>query len=201
MADRLHFDMDRALDGFLRIFWMNGYRATTTRDLAKSAAISESSLFNSFTSKRAVYIKTLRRYREKSRFMLENMENAESALDGIRNYWQALGKIVADPKLTRGCMITNASIEQADELEILAFLQEVHRAYDRDFQKTLDRARAQGELKPDTDTKALAQYLAHSAQGLRVLAKINPGKKKVKNIVELTLSTLDQFRTDSKQSQ
>ena len=198
MADILHFDMDRALDGFLRIFWIKGYRATTTKELAKSAAISESSLFNSFTSKRAVYIKALSRYREKSRFLREDMEHAESALDGIRNYWQALGKIVADPKLTRGCMITNASIEQADDPEILEFLQAVHRAYDRDFQKTLDRAKAQGELNPDTDTKALAQYLAHSAQGLRVLAKVSPDKKKVQNIIELTMSTLDQFRTHGK---
>lgn len=46
-----------------------------------------------------------------------------------------------------------------------------------------------------TTTKQLAQsrYLANSLQGLRVLGKINPGKKKVQSIIELTLRTLDQY--------
>jgi len=31
MADVLHFDIDQALDQFLKIFWTKGFRATTTR--------------------------------------------------------------------------------------------------------------------------------------------------------------------------
>jgi hypothetical protein len=58
------------------------------------------------------------------------------------------------------------------------------------FERTLNRAVAQGELKSDTDTKALSQYLSHSAQGLRVLSKINLGSRKIDNIVNMSISTM-----------
>ena len=58
------------------------------------------------------------------------------------------------------------------------------------FERTLNRAAAQGQLKSDTDTKALSQYLSHRAQGLRVLSKINPGSRKIDNIVNMTISTM-----------
>lgn len=43
MADVLHFDVEEALDLFLNVFWQKGYKATTTKELAKIAGISESS--------------------------------------------------------------------------------------------------------------------------------------------------------------
>lgn len=91
MADVLHFDTDKALDQFLKVFWEQGFRTTTTKQLAQSASISEGSLFNSFHSKRDIYINALRRHHHKSHFLMEQMENAPSALTGIRNYWQAIG--------------------------------------------------------------------------------------------------------------
>ena len=111
--------------------------------------------------------------------MSEKMEAAESALDGICAYWQALGDFAADASRSQGCVITNASVELA---------------HDSQFEKTLDRAVRQGELRVDTDTMALAQYFSHCAQGLRGLVRMSPDKKKVQNIVGITMSTLTQFR-------
>ena len=195
MANVLHFDEDSALAQFLEIFWTKGYKATTTRELAKCAGISESSLFNCFRSKREIYLRALRRYHESTAVRRELMENAPSALTGIRNYWDAIAKRASDPVRSRGCMITNATVEVTDDPEIAAYLKSVHTDYERSFKTTLDRAVSQGELKPDTDTRALAQFLSHSAQGLRLLSRINPGKAKVANIVELTMSTVDQYRS------
>lgn len=194
MADSIHFDRDKALDSFLHLFWSKGYRYTTTKELARSAGISEGSLFNSFNSKRELYILSLRRYREKTRHMLEQMESNPSALEGLRQYWNAVGSMATDASKTRGCMITNASIEISDDPEISSYMKSVHLAYDKEFKRTLDRAVRQGELKKDTDTAALAQYLSHSAQGLRVLARFNPSRKKVENILRLTMATFDQYR-------
>lgn len=91
-------------------------------------------------------------------------------------------------------MITNASIEISDDPEISSYIKSVHLAYDKEFKRTLDRAVRQGELKKGTDTAALAQYLSHSAQELRVLARFNPSKKKVENILGLTMATVDLYR-------
>ena len=190
MANISHFDTDFVLDKFLSVFWEKGYGATTTKGLAKSAGISESSLFNSFRNKREIYIRILRRYSEKSIHVREQMEAEKSALAGIRNYWTSLAAMAKDPARNKGCLITNATVEQIDDPEVLQFLKSVHSDYDKAFQRTLNRAVAQGELKSDTDTKALSQYLSHRAQGLRVLSKINPGSRKIDNIVNVTISTM-----------
>lgn len=197
MADVIHFDADKAMDNFLALFWRKGYRYTTTKELARSAGISEGSLFNSFNSKREIYISSLRRYRERSRGILELMENNPSALDGIRGYWTALGALATDSAKTQGCMITNASIEVSDDPEVREYIKSVHLEYDRQFKRTLDRAVKQGELRQDADTTALAQYLAHSAQGMRVLSRFNPSRKKVSNIIRMTMLAVDQFRPGS----
>ena len=194
MPKTSRFDTDIVLDKFLSVFWEKGYCATTTKGLAKSAGISESSLFNSFNNKREIYISILRRYSDKSLHIREQMESEKSALAGIENYWNSLAAMAKDPARSKGCLITNATVEQIDDPEILEFLKSVHKGYDKAFQRTLDRAVKQGELRPDVDTKALAQYLSHSAQGLRVLSKINPDGRKINNIVKITMNTLAQYQ-------
>ena len=195
MSNTLHFDADSVQDKFLSVFWEKGYRATTTRELARSAGISESSLFNSFNNKRDLYLGILRRYSEKSVHMRKQLETEESAITGIRNYWNSLAAIAKDPARNQGCLITNATVEQIDDPEIIQYLKTVHRGYDKAFQKTLDRAVKQGELRADTDTEALAQFLSHSAQGFRVLSKLNPDSRKIDNIVNMTMNTLALFQT------
>ncbi len=195
MANVIHFDEDSALRQFMEIFWTRGYKATTTRELARSAGISESSLFNRFHSKRELYIKSLGHYHDMMKSRRKVMEEESSALMGISKYWQSLAKSASDPSRTRGCMITNATIEQTDDPEIAAYLKTVHKDYEKAFKKSLDRAVRQGELKPDTDTLALAQFLANNAQGMRLLSRTNPGKQLVKNVVDLTMSTVDSYRT------
>lgn len=194
MANVLHFDLDNVLDQFLEIFWTKGYKDTTTKELAECAGISESSLFNSFRNKREIYISSLRRYTEMSKSRFKVMEKEESALEGIRRYWENSAKRAYDPTRSRGCMITNATVEQTDDPEIAAYLKTVHKEYEKAFKKTLDRAVSQGELRSDTNTRSLAQYLSNNAQGLRLLSRIGPSKQMVQNIVNLTLSTLDQYR-------
>jgi len=194
MPDVIHFDADQALDKILSVFWRQGYKATTTKELAASADLSEGSLFNTFGSKREVYMRSLERYREISRKMKRMLDREDSALTGIRDFWNFICNYAADPK-SNGCFLTNATIEHADDLDVKKILTASHKESERAFKATLDRAIDLGELAEGTDTQALAQYLQHSAQGIRVLARTKPSKAQMKNIARLTLSVLDPYRT------
>ncbi len=190
MADVLHFDIDQVLDRFLKVFWEKGFKATTTKELARSAGISEGSLFHSFKSKRDIYIQSLKRYNDKGLALVEKMENNPSALAGIREYWTAVGAMAADATRINGCMITNASIEASNDPEIREYLLSIHLRYDTQFKRALDRAVAQGELSAQADTTALAQFLSNTLQGIRVLARLNPEPEKVGNILDVTMNAL-----------
>lgn len=195
MVDVLHFDTEKVLDKFLLVFWENGYKSTTTKELAKSAGISEGSLFNSFKSKRDIYIQSLKWYNEKGKKLAESMERSESALEGIRDYWNIVGRMAMDESMTNGCFITNATIEASKDAEISQLLKSVHLRYDNQFKRMLDRAVAQGEISEDADTLALAQFLSNGLQGLRVLARMNPGEQKVRNVLEMTMNAVYHYKT------
>lgn len=194
MADVLHFDIDKVMDRFLKVFWEKGYKSATTKELARTAGISESSLFHTFHSKKDIYLQTLKRYSEKGKALAERMESSESALAGMREYWIAVGRMAADTARVSGCMITNASIETSNESKIREYLLSEHLRYDEQFKKALDRAVAQGELSRETDTVALAQFFSCTLQGIRVLSRLNPDKEKVDNILEVTMSALTLYR-------
>jgi len=194
MPDILHFDVNEALDQMLKLFWQQGFKATTTKQLAKSAGLSEGSLFNTFGSKREVYIQSLQRYREHSQFLFELIEKDESPIRGFRKYWDAIAARAADKSRVNGCMITNATIELSQDSKVSVFVDSIHSDNEKFFKKQLDRAVKLGELNVGTDTKALAQFLQHSVQGIRVLSRINPSKQKMGNIVNTAMSVLDQHR-------
>jgi len=194
MADVLHFDLDKVMGLFLNVFWEKGFKSTTTKELAKAAGISEGSLFHSFKSKREIYIQSLNWYSESGKALAERMESNESALEGIRDYWDSAAKMAIDPDRTNGCFITNASVEVSKDPEIAEFLKSEHLRYDNQFKAMLDRAVAQGEISADADTLALAQFLSNGLQGLRLLARMNPSEQKVRNVLEVTMSALYHYK-------
>jgi len=193
MADVLHFDPETALDDMLKVFWQQGFKATTTRELAESAGLSEGSLFNTFGSKRDLYTTCLQRYTESAHKLRSLLEKEDFVLEGIRDYWMFICKYAANPN-SKGCMITNASIEHANDEDFIAQIKKLHQKSERTLKKALDRAVANGELSDHIDTTAIAQFLFHSTQGIRVMGRLSPSKEKMNNIADVTLSVLDQYR-------
>lgn len=195
MADVLHFDVDEALSHMMEVFWQQGFKSTTTKDLAKNASISEGSFFNAFGSKREAYLQALELYRKRSGKYIESIEQANSPIEGFREYWSTLAKMAANKSRPGICMITNATIEMIKDEEVKAFVNSVHFENEKRFKKILDKAIEIGELRSDTDTKALAQFFIFNAQGIRIMSSFKPSKAKLDNIVHVLMSTLEQYRS------
>lgn len=62
MPRNIKFDYDRAIDRATQLFWERGYSNTSLRDLLKIMGIGEGSLYNTFKSKKNLYLKCLKRY-------------------------------------------------------------------------------------------------------------------------------------------
>jgi TetR/AcrR family transcriptional repressor of nem operon len=192
MARTKGFDPDQALARALDVFWSRGYDATSTQDLVDALGINRSSLYGTFGSKRALYMRALERYG------LVGTERVRRALDGpgpvkarLRRALLSLAEDDLVSPRARGCFAANAALELAAIDEDVRRLVTAAFAENRAVLRAeLERARDAGELAADANLGDLAAFLLNTLQGLRVIAKGTADRRLVEQAVETSLAAL-----------
>ena len=108
------FEAGAALDAALELFWKNGYRITTTRELENGLGLKASSIYNAFGSKEALLLKAMARYEQRvTQELVQPLEASDEGLPAIDRFFQALGHWVTHDG-RRGCMLVNLMAEEGD---------------------------------------------------------------------------------------
>ncbi|GAA2725537.1 MULTISPECIES: TetR/AcrR family transcriptional regulator [Streptomyces] len=173
MARTKEFDPDAALQSALELFWQRGYEATSMADLVQHLGIARASLYATFGSKHALYLKALERYGEQQNPRLtEELSQPGPALPAVRALVRRFTAEAACDSGRRGCFVTNTAAELGPHDPAAARLVEASwDAMEGLLTSALTRARTQGELAQDSDPAALARMLLVFLQGLRVTGK------------------------------
>jgi TetR/AcrR family transcriptional repressor of nem operon len=117
MARPREFDEDIALERAMDVFWRKGYLATSTDDLMEAMGIGRGSFYNTFGSKRKVYLRTLDRYldllEEGGPYrMLREMEPGGEALQALLGSYL---ESVASEHGAHGCYFVHVAKEHRGE--------------------------------------------------------------------------------------
>ncbi|MEO8003747.1 MAG: TetR/AcrR family transcriptional regulator [Betaproteobacteria bacterium] len=181
-----------AIDRAVETFWQHGYDGTGMQDLRASMDLHSGSIYAAFGDKRGLFLAAMDRYIDTvSREAIERIGGASSGLAGIRAYFDYLIEAIIDGKRRWGCLITNAVTELAQRDPEIAAKIAVHLGrVDAAFQSALARARAEGSLAKDVGPEK-SVYLLCVLQGLNVLAKTQPPRKVLREIVDTALASLD----------
>jgi AcrR family transcriptional regulator len=91
------FDMDKALDGALRVFWLKGYDGASLSDL-KAMGINRPSMYAAFGNKEPLYCKTLDRYSNSRSERLNEFSAAPTAHESVELLLRDTVEKVTDPK-------------------------------------------------------------------------------------------------------
>src|SRR5215475_6991167 len=84
MARPREFDADKALSQTMRVFWEQGYRASTFADLVKAADVQKQSLYGAFGDKRSLFLRSLGHYRDYYLSEIRRLlSDADSPFEGI----------------------------------------------------------------------------------------------------------------------
>lgn len=185
------FDTDAAVDRAVETFWRNGYVGTGMQDLCAAMNLHSGSIYAAFGDKRGLFMAAMDRYIDTvSREAIERIGGAASGIAGIRAYFEYLVEAIVDGKRRWGCLITNAVAELAQRDPEIAAKIAVHLGrVDSAFQSALARARSEGELAEGVGPEKSA-YLLCLLQGLNVLAKTQPPRKVLKEIVDTAIAGL-----------
>ena len=98
--------------------------------------------------------------------------------------------IVAGPG-RRGCFIGNCAAELArHDRQALASVAYGMQCTESIVHEALESAKDRGELRADTDTRALALFFMTAFQGLRLVGKVNSDRRTLEDIAVTTLQVL-----------
>ncbi|GAA4394657.1 TetR/AcrR family transcriptional regulator [Actinomadura verrucosospora] len=173
MARAKEFDPDAALRRALELFWERGYEATSMADLVAHLGIARASLYATFGGKRELYLKALERYvRDTDPKIAEALSQPGPVLPAVRALIERYAAESARDRPRLGCLVVNTAVELAGRDPEAARLVEASWNFlEASLTTALTRARAQGELPPDKDPRALARLLLVLFQGMRVLGR------------------------------
>jgi TetR/AcrR family transcriptional repressor of nem operon len=156
----------------MELFWRQGYKATTVRDLAGAMGINHFSLYDTFGDKQALYVKAIERYRERVTGELIELLGRGEGLRAIAAYFARLAELLSSPAGRRGCLVQNATVERAAlDPAVAVRTRAANRAVEDALHGALERARRAGVLAGSDSLRDRAHALFAIAQGMIVMAK------------------------------
>ncbi len=192
MARPKAFDPSDALDAALATFWQRGYEKTSLDDLIAATRVGRQSLYDTFGDKRALYLRSLDRYRETTQAALrELLASGKPIREAVRSI---LFAIVDESKAKheRGCLLLSANLERdlADP-EVGKLVKRNQVEVEAIFASAFGDARRRGDLDQAKDPAALARFFVVTIQGMRATARARSDRQALGQVARVALAALD----------
>lgn len=189
MARPRLFEEERAVDAAMRVFWRQGYEATSTSDLCAATGLGRGSVYNTFNSKRELFDKALDRYTaERNAGLAVLLATDEPVKERIRRYLTAM---LDEEALGDGCLVVNTLIELAPrEPAIAARLRADYDERLAMMRDALEVAQRAGELDDEASAEELAHLVLGTVTAIRVMARGGADRSTLEAMTTATLRAL-----------
>ena len=183
----------------MRVFWEQGYEATSIDELIDRTGLSRSSMYLAFGSKRGLFDSALERYLDLwIGSMLETLEGGRAGLDDVGAFFQGIAVALDDPAVDPelGCLMVNSIAELAWRDERMSAAGEGYRERLRKgFLRALRRAENAGELSRG-DLGSRARLLAALTLGVFLTQRGNPDLDNSRRLLGAIVDEVEAWRTD-----
>jgi len=188
------FDRDEVLDRAVEVFWQQGYRSTTTRDLESELGLGQSSIYNTFGSKQDLFVAALDRYESRvTDEVLPPLKETDADLEAIVEFFERLADWVTRDDRA-GCMLINLMASDGGETDEIA---ERTRDYRRRVRASLEDVLREAAREGELDEEALetrADLLMGLVLGLNVAARGGGDEDELDGILASVRFQLDSWR-------
>ncbi|GHH90534.1 TetR/AcrR family transcriptional regulator [Streptomyces capillispiralis] len=191
------FDEGRAVEAACHVFWAKGYEATSTEDLCKATGLGRSSIYNTFKSKKDLFLLALSYYVDTmtTRQVSLLAEEGRPAAERIRRLFSVI--IESEMENRRegcgsGCFTVNTTTALA------ASDPQVAEVLNRDLERRLVSLRAviaeggrDGSVTSPQPVEGLAWYLTALIAGVRVAAQSGADRSALDQIAASGMDALN----------
>ena len=193
MARPREFDEATTIEAAIECFWRRGYQATSVRDLVDKMGISAPSLYNAFGDKRALFVRALDQYLERStRARIKRLEDSLPPKQAIRRFIEEIIERSVNDLEKRGCFLINSALEVAPhDRELGALIADRLAEIEAFFRRSIEAAQADGAVPRGRVAKDLARLLLGVLLGIRVLARSRPERALLEGVARPAFALLD----------
>lgn len=172
LVRRPEFDRDQALDAAMRVFWEKGYNDTSIQDLSDATGLQRSSLYNTFTGKRELYMAALLRYHARRAEQCAALETSLDPVEALEGFVRSIVLDELGDTEGLGCMVANASLEfGGHDKEVMALTSYNLSMLADSMESAIRRGQEEGRIGEAVDPRTAARTIVVTIQGLRVVGK------------------------------
>ena len=181
------FDVDKALERAMQLFWRQGYEGTSLADLTRELGLTRPSLYAAFESKERLFLRALDLYETRAGYR-QAAQRAPTAAAYARALLEGAADLHGDKRNPPGCLGVQGALACAPQSDsIRKELIRRRKTGENMIVDRLKRAKAEGELPPDADPADLARYLSIVIYGITVQAAGGASRKELRGAAELAL--------------
>lgn len=182
------FDVDKALDQAMLVFWQKGYEGASMTDLTKAMGINRPSLYAAFGGKESLFRRAIDRYAKLTLAFMEGPPGKTTS----RGYAEALLRGAADwhtnPRTPRGCLMVVGALAVGGAASGIQRELNKRRAEDEvRIRERLEQAQAVGDLPEDANPADLARYLVTVIRGMVVQAVGGANREELEGVIRTAL--------------
>jgi len=182
------FDVDKALDKALNVFWARGYEGATLPALTKAMGINRPSLYAAFGNKEQLFRKALDRYQTGPQSFVGEALTKPTARAVVEAIFAGFVRMLRGRDKARGCLIVSGALVSGEEAEpVRRELARLRQAGVTAFRKRFERAVQEGDLPEGTDCATLARYIAAVLNGLAVQAASRATEKELRLVSAMAM--------------
>jgi AcrR family transcriptional regulator len=185
------FDLGRALDRALQVFWRKGYEGSSLSDLTKAMGINRPSLYAAFGDKGALFRKALDRYVNGPAAYMQEALKAPTARAVVERLLPGALDLNTAPRNPGGCLMVQGALACGEASDaVRRELAACRAAGEAALRRRLQHAKSTGDLSTDADPAHLARYIATVIYGIAVQAAGGATRDQLQHVVDTTLRTL-----------
>jgi TetR/AcrR family transcriptional repressor of nem operon len=197
MARPKEFDRDEALAAAIEVFADCGYEGASTETLLKAMGLNRQSLYDTYGSKRRLYLEALQRYnQDNTAHIVRDLALGPTPLDGLER--ALLGFVERaverpDPSCLGVSAVCEFGLRDAD---VVAAGAVSHTLLLNAVANALEQAKAAGRIRPDADISSAADLYLAVLAGLKLSARGGVSADRLRQMAQLAMRAFSRPDSD-----
>jgi AcrR family transcriptional regulator len=182
------FDVERALDQALQVFWRNGYEGASIADLTAAMGINPPSLYAAFGNKEGLFRKALDRYAAQRTTFWNDALAAPTARAMVEHLLRESADFLTEACNPPGCLFVRGALSCSAAADAIQRELNARRTEGEvKLRERLEHAKSNGEMPPQLDPADYARYIMTVLEGMSVRAAAGATREELHRVADMAL--------------